>query len=152
MLWKCYTQYASKFGKVNSGHRTGKGQFACQSQKKGNAEEYSNYHTIALISHGSKVMLSSPTRLQQYVNCKLTDVQTGFRKGRGTRDQIAKICWIIEKARDFQKKHLILLYCLSQSLWLYGSQQAVKNSSTGGNTRPSYLPPQKSVCRSRRNS
>ena len=61
-------------------------------------KEYSNYHTIALISHGSKVMLSSPTRLQQYVNCKLTDVQTGFRKGRGTRDQIAKICWIFEKA------------------------------------------------------
>ena len=78
------------------------------------------------------------------MNHKLPDVQGIFRKGRGTRDQIAKICWIIEKARDFQKKNLILLYCLSQSLWLYGSQQAVKNSSTGGNTRPSYLPPQKS--------
>ena len=66
-------------------------------------KEYSNYHTIALISHGSKVMLSSPTRLQQYVNCKLTDVQARFRKGKRTRDQIANILWINEKSREFQK-------------------------------------------------
>ena len=63
-----------------------------------------NYHTIALISHTSKVMLKIlQARLQQYVNCKLPDVQTGFRKGRGTRDQMVNICWIIEKAREFQK-------------------------------------------------
>ena len=68
--------------------------------KKGNAKEYSNYCTIALISHTSKVMLKIlQARLQQYVNCELPDVQTGFRKGRGTRDQIANI----EKAREFQK-------------------------------------------------
>ena len=72
--------------------------------KKGNAEECSNYHTIALISHASKVMLKSlQARLQQYVNHELPDVQAGFRKGRGTRDQIANIHWIIEKAREFQK-------------------------------------------------
>ena len=72
--------------------------------KKGNAKECSNYHTIALISHASKVMLKIlQARLQQYVNCELTDVQAGFRKSRGTRDKIANICWIIEKARDFQK-------------------------------------------------
>ena len=72
--------------------------------KKGNAKECSNYHTIALISHTSKVMLKIlQTRLQQYVNCELTDVQAGFRKGRGTRDQIANIRWIMEKAREFQK-------------------------------------------------
>ena len=72
--------------------------------KKGNANECSNYHTIALISHTSKVMLKiHQARLQQYVNRELPDVQAGFRKGRGTRDQIAKICWIIEKAREFQK-------------------------------------------------
>ena len=66
--------------------------------KKGNAEECSNYHTIALISHTSKVMLKIvQARLQQYVNCELPDVQAGFRKGRGTRDQIANICWIIKK-------------------------------------------------------
>ena len=72
--------------------------------KKGNAKEYSNYHTIALISHASKVMLKIlQARLQQYVNCELPDVQAGFIKGRETRDQIANIHWIMEKAREFQK-------------------------------------------------
>ena len=72
---------------------------------KGNAEECSNYCTITFISHASKVILKIPqTRLQQYVNGELPDVQAGFRKGRGTRDQIANIHWIIEKAREFQKK------------------------------------------------
>ena len=72
--------------------------------KKGNARECSNYHTIALISHTSKVMLKIlQARLQQYVNHELPDVQAGFRKGRGTRDQIANIHWIIEKARGSRK-------------------------------------------------
>ena len=72
--------------------------------KKGNPKECSNYLTIALISHTSKIMLKIlQARLQQYVNHELPDVQAGFRKGRGTRDQIAKIQWIIEKAREFQK-------------------------------------------------
>ena len=72
--------------------------------KKGNAKECSNYHSIALISHASKVMLKIlQARLQQYVNHELPDVQPGFRKGRGTRDQIANIGWVIEKAREFQK-------------------------------------------------
>ena len=71
---------------------------------KGNAKEFSNYCTIALISHASKVMLEIlQARLQQYVNCQLLDIQAGFRKGRGTRDQIANIHWIIKKAREFQK-------------------------------------------------
>ena len=80
--------------------------------KKGNVKECSNYHTIALISHASKVVLKAlQARLQQYVNCELPDVQAGFRKGRGTSDQIANICWIIQKEREFQKKkHLLLLY------------------------------------------
>ena len=72
--------------------------------KKGNAKECSNYRTIALISHASKVMLKIlQARLQQYMNCELPDVQVGFRKGKETRDQIANICWIIAKAREFQK-------------------------------------------------
>ena len=72
--------------------------------KKGNAKECSNYPTIAPILNTSKVMLKIlQTRLQQYVNHELTDVQAGFGKGRGTRDQIANICWIIEKAREFQE-------------------------------------------------
>ena len=72
--------------------------------KKGNAKECSNYCTVALISHTSKVMLKFlQAGLQQYVNHELPDVQAGLRKGRGTRDQIANICWVIEKAREFQK-------------------------------------------------
>ena len=72
--------------------------------KKGNAKKCSNYLTIALISHSIKVMLKIlQARLLQYVNCELPDVQACFRKGRGTRDQIANICWITEKAREFQK-------------------------------------------------
>ena len=79
--------------------------------KKGNAKEYSNNRTITLISHASKVMLKIlQARLQQYMNRELPDVQAGFRKGRGTRDQIANIRWIIEKAREFPEKHLFLLY------------------------------------------
>ena len=75
-----------------------------QFPKKGNAKEYSNYWTIALISHASKVMLKIlQARLQSYVNQELPDVQAVFRKGRGTRDQIASIHWIIDKAREFQK-------------------------------------------------
>ena len=78
--------------------------------KKGSAKECSNYRTIALISHASKVMLKIlQARLQQYVNRELSDIQAGFRKDRGTRDQIADICWIIEKAR-VPEKHLFLLY------------------------------------------
>ena len=104
MLWKCCTQYASKFGKCNSGPKTGKGQFSFQSQRKAMPKKCSNYCTIALISHDSKVMFKIlQARLQQYVNHELTGVQPGFREGRGTRDQIANICWIIEKAREFQK-------------------------------------------------
>ena len=86
------------------------------------------------------------------VKCELPDVQGRFRKGRGTRDQIANIRWITEKARRVLDKHLFLHYWLCQSLWLCGSQQTVENSERPGNTRPSDLPPEKSVCRSRSNS
>ena len=103
MLLKCCTQYASKFEKLSSGHRTGKDQFSFQSPKKGNAKECSNYQTIALISYSGKVMLKIlQATLQQYLNRELPDVQAGFRKGRG-RDQIANICWVMGKARKFQE-------------------------------------------------
>ena len=79
--------------------------------KEGNAKECSNYCTIALISHASKVMVKIlQARPQQYMNHELSDIQAGFRKGRGTRDQIANISWIIEKGSGFQKKKLFLLY------------------------------------------
>ena len=81
--------------------------------KKGNAKECSNYRTTALISHTSKVMLKIlQARLQQYMSHELPDVQAGFRKGRGTRDQIANICWIIKKPREFQKNiYLCFTHC-----------------------------------------
>ena len=94
--------------------------------KKGNAKECSNYHTIVLISHTNKVMLKIlQARLQQYINRELPNVETGFRKGRGTRGQIANICWIIEKAREFQKNiyfcfidHAKVFDCVDQNkLW-----------------------------------
>ena len=86
--------------------------------KKGNGKECSNYNTIVLISHGSKVMLKIlPARLQQNMNCDIPGVQAGFRKGRGIRDQIANLRCITEKAR-VPEKHLCLLYWLCQSLWL----------------------------------
>ena len=90
--------------------RTGKGQFSLLIPKKHNAKECSNYHTVAVISHSSKVMLKIlQARLQQYVNRELPDVQDGFRKDRGTREQIANIYWIMEKTREFQKN---IYFCL----------------------------------------
>ena len=110
MLWKCCHQYASKFGKLNSGHKTRKGPgIFIPIPKKGNAKECSDYRTIALISHTGQVMLKIlQARLQQYLNREqYLNVQTGFRKGRGTRNQIANICWIFKRARKFQKN----IYC-----------------------------------------
>ena len=89
--------------------------------KKGNAKECSNDHTIALISHASKIMLKIlQARPQQYVNRELPDVQVDFRKGRGTRDQIANVCWIIEKTREFQKNtyFCIVDYAKAFDCWI----------------------------------
>ena len=102
MLWKCCTQYVSKFGKLLPQDR--KRSAFIPTPKKGNAKECSNYCTIALISHTVKVMLIVlQARLQQYVKCEIPDFQAGIRKGRGTRDQIANIRWIIRKATEFHK-------------------------------------------------
>jgi len=98
MLWKCCTQYAIRIWKTQQWPQDWKKSVFIPIPKKHNAKDCSNYHTIALISHASKVMLKIlQARLQQYVNRELPDVQAGFRKGRGTRDQIANIRWIIEK-------------------------------------------------------
>ena len=115
------------------------------------AKECSNYHTIAFISHASKVMLKIlQARLQQYVNCDIPDVQAGFRTGRGTRDQIANIHWIMEKAREFQKN---IYFCFidyakgfdcvdHNKLWKILKEMGI----------PLDLPLEKSVCRSGSNS
>ena len=104
MLWKCCTQYTSEFGKQQWPQDWRRSVFI-PIPKKGNAKESSNYWTIALISHASKVLLKIlQARLQWYMNHELPDVQAGFRKGWETRDQIVNIHWIIKKAREFQKK------------------------------------------------
>ena len=120
--------------------------------KKGNAKEYSNYRTIALITHASKVMLNIlQARLQQYVNHELPDVQAGFRKCRGTRNQIASICWIMEKAREFQKN---IYFCFIDYAKAFDcvDHNKLENSERDGNTRPPDLPLEKPICRSGSNS
>ena len=120
--------------------------------KKDNAKECSNYRTIALISHASKVMLKIlQARLQQYVNRELPDVQAGFRKGTGTRDQIATIRWIIEKAREFQKTSISALLTMPKPLTVWITINCGK-SERDGNTRPPDLPLEKPICRSGSNS
>ena len=120
--------------------------------KKGNAKECSNYHTIALISYATKVTLKIlQARPQQYVNRENPDVQAGFRKGRGTRDQVANIHWTIEKAREFQKN---IYFCFIDDTKAFAcvDHNKLENSSRDGNTKPPDLPPEKSVCRSGSNS
>ena len=103
--------------------------------------------------NASKVMLKIlQDSLQQYVNHELPDVQAGFRKDRGTRDQTANICWIIKKAREFQKKTFTAALLIMPKPLICRSQQTVESSSRDETTRPPYLPPEKSVCRSISNS
>ena len=118
--------------------------------KKGNAKECSHYHTIALISHASKVMLKIlQARLQQYMNRERPDVQAGFRKGRGIRDQIANICWIMEKGTEFQKSIYFCFIDNAKALDYVDHNKLRKILQEMGIP---YLLPAKSVCRSRSNS
>ena len=120
--------------------------------KKGNAKECSNYRTITLILHISKVMFKIlQASLQQYVNHELPDVQAGFRKGRGTRDQIANTCWIIKKAREVQKN---IYFCFIDYAKAFDCVDHKKlwKILRDRNTRPPDLPPETSVHRSRSNS
>ena len=127
VLLKCCTQYASKFGKHSNGHRTGKMSVFIPIPNKGNAKECSNYHTTALISHSSKVIFKIlQASLQQY-----------------------NICWIIEKARKFQKISASLATLNPLTVCI---TQTVDISSRDGNSKSPYLPPEKPVCRLRNNS
>ena len=118
---------------------------------KGNAKECSNCSTVALISHARKVIFNIvQARLQQYVKNQLPDVQADFRKGRGTRDEIANIHWIKEKAREVQKN---IYFCFIDYARDFDcvDHNKLENSSRDGSTRPLDLPLEKSVCRSGRN-
>ena len=138
---------ASKFGKLISGHRTAKCQFSFQSKRKAmqkNAQTTAHLHS----SHTSKIMLKIlQARPQQYVNHESSDIQAGFRKGRGTRDQIANIRWIMEKAREFQEN---IYFCFIDyaKAFDYVDHKKPENSERDGNTRPPDLPLEKPICRS----
>ena len=112
-----------------------------------------NCHTIALISHATKVMLKIlQARLQQYMNRELPDVQAGFKQGRGTRDQIVNILWVIEKAREFQKNTYFCLIDYAKAFDCVDHNKLWKILKEMGIPRPPDLPPEKSVCRSGSNS
>ena len=149
MLSKCCTQYVRKSGKSSSVHRTGIGQSSSQFPKKAILKECSNHWTIALISHASKVMVKIlHGRLQHQVNQELPDVQTRFRKGRVSIDQSANICWIIEKAREFQKNIYLCFIDYTKSfdcvdhnkMWKTLKEMTIP-------VIPSYLSPEKFFCR-----
>ena len=154
MLLKCCTQYASKFGKLSQQWpQDWKRWVFIPIPKKGNAKECSNYPTIALISYASKVMLKIlHARFQQYVNWELPDVQAGFRKGRGIRDQISNIHWIMEKAREFQKNKYFSFIDYAKAFDCVDHNKLWKLLKEMGNTRPPDLPLEKPVCRSGSNS
>ena len=121
--------------------------------KKDNAKECSNYHTVALISYASKIMLKIlQTMLQQYMNQELPYIQDRFRKGRETRDQIANIQGIIEKARKFQKNIYFCFIDYAKAFDSVDHNKLWKILKRDENTRPPYLPPVKPVCRSRSSS
>ena len=123
MLWKCCTQYASKFGKLSSGHRTEKVSF--HSNPKGNVKECSNYHTITLISHASKVILKIlQARLQQYMNRELPYVQAWFRKGRGTEIKLPTSIGSLKKQESSRNTSISALLTMPNPLC--GSQQTGK--------------------------
>ena len=153
MLWKCYTQYASKFGKLSSGYRTGKGQFSFQSQRKAmpkNAQTTAQLHlSHTLVKWCSK--FSKPGWSNTWtVNFQMFKI--GLEKVEEPEIKFPTFVGSQKKQESSRKKNLLLLYWLYQSLWLCESQQTVENSSRDGNTRPPYLAPETSVCRSRSNN
>ena len=120
MLWKCCTRYASIFGKLSSGHRTGRDQFSLQSQRKAIAKKCSNYHTISFISNTTKIMHKIlQARLQQYMNCERPDVQVGFREGRGIRDQLPTSIGSLKKQESSRKTSTSGLLTMPKSLTMW---------------------------------
>ena len=147
LLWKCCTQYASKSGKLSSGHRSLE-KVSFHSSLKGG-----QYQRMFKLQHNCTHLMLKILKamLQQYVIYGLPDVHGGFRKGRRTRDQIANICWIMEKARELQK---YINFCFVDYTKAFDcvDHNKLENSLRDGNTRPLCLPLEKSVCRSRSNS
>ena len=150
---RCCIQYVSKSGRPSSGHRTGKGQSLSQFPRRVTLKNVLTPQTIALISHTSKVMLKIlHARLQHYANQEFSDVQSGFRKGRGTRVQIANICWIREKAREYQKNIYLCFIDYTKAFDCVDDNKLWKALKEMGIPDTSNLSPEKSGFRSRSNS
>ena len=150
MLWKCYIQYASKFGKCSSGHRTGKGQFSFQSQRKTTSK---NIQTTAQLHSSHRLVKWCSKFSKPGFNSMWTvnfQCSSWILKGRGTRDQVTNIWWIIEKSREFQKNYFCFIDYTKAFNCVHHNK--VENSSRDGNTRAPDLPLEKSVCRSGSNS
>ena len=151
MLWKCCTQYASKFGKLSGDHGTGKGQFSFQSQRK--AMPKNAQTTTQLHSYTSKVMLKIlQARLQQYINRELPDVQAGFRKVRNQRSNCQHLLDHLKSKRIPEKNIYFCFIDYAKAFDCMDHDKTVENSERDGNTRPPDLSLEKSVCRSGRNS
>ena len=150
MLWKCYTQYANKFGKLRSGHRTGKGQFSFQSQRRAMPK---NVHTTAQL-HSSHTLANSCSKFSKpgYNSTWTMNFQMfklDLEKAEEPEIKLPTSTGSLKKQESFKKTSALLT---KPTLWLCGSQQTVENSERDGNTRPPDLPPEESVCRSRSNS
>ena len=151
-LWECCTQYASKFGKLSSGHRTGKSQFSFQSQRKAMPK---NAQTTAQL-HSSHTLVKSCSKFSEPGFSNMWTMNFLMYKLVLEKAEKAEIkCQHLldhQKSKRIPEKHLFLLYWLGQSLWLCGSQRIVENSERDGNSRPPDLPLEKCVCRSGSNS
>ena len=145
ILWKCCTQYTSKFEKLISGQTTRNDQFSFQSQRKAMKK---NAQTTAQL-HSSHMLKILQARIKQYMNCELPDVQAGFRKDRGTRDQIANIHWIMEKAAEFQKN---IYFCFIDYAKAFDCVDHSKLWRILEEMGTPDLPLEKSVCSTRNNS
>ena len=152
MLWKCCTQYASKFGKLSSGHRTGKGQFSFQSQRKGNAKECSKYRTIALISHTSKVMLTfSKPDFNSMWTMNFQMFKLHLEKAEEPEIKLPTSTGSSKKQESSRKTSTSTLLTMPKLLIVWTTTNC-ENSERDGNARPPDLPLEKSVCRSGSNS
>ena len=151
MLWKCCAQYASRFGKLSSGLRTGKGQFSFQSQRTAmskNAQTTAQLHSPPTLAKWCSKFSKSCFNSMWTVKFQMfkLDLEKAEEPETKLPTSVASL-----KKLESSRKNLLLLYWLCQSLWLCGSQQTVEHSERDGNTRPPDLPPEKSVCRSRSN-
>ena len=154
MLWKCSTQYASKFGKLSSGHRTGKYQFSFQSQRKAmpkNAQTTAQLHSSHMLAKWCSKFSKPGFNCEIPWTVKFQMFRLDLEKTEEPEIKLPTSSRSSIKQESSRKTSTSVIW-LHQSLWLCGSQQTMENSYTDGNTRPPYLPPEKSVCRSRSNS